>query len=77
MIFSSTMTTEKKSLSKVTLHSHKHHQIYQWCGDTNQDDLKVVWVIFTKVQVREYSENVFASNIQQIGFKFIFRFKVK
>ena len=36
------------------------YQIYQWCGNSNQNDPKVVLVIFTKRYVRKCA-NIFTS----------------
>lgn len=36
------------------------YQIYQWCGNSNQNDRKVVLVIFTKRHVRKRA-NIFTS----------------
>lgn len=56
--------TNEKSLSEVAFHGHKYCRVYQWCANSNQDDLRVVSVILIKVHVRKYCENIFpGSNI--------------
>jgi len=52
--------TNERFLNEATLQSSKCHQIHQWCGNSNQKNLKVVEVIFTKGHVRKYCENIFA-----------------
>lgn len=54
--------TDESFLNEVALHSPKLYQTHQWCGNSNQNYLKVVSVIFTKGHVRKYFENFFAGN---------------